>query len=98
MDARDLRDEANRLVAQGRFQRAFEIYDELVRRSPNDAQLHIRQAELAKRLGLKHRAMCAYLAAAQRLVEQGHAARAQAAVKLARSMDPACPGLEVTAQ
>lgn len=93
MEFRALRDQAHRLVAHGRPRKALAVYEELIRRAPQDAQLRIRYGELARRLGRTAESIRAYLAAAELLAADGHTARAHAALKLASSADPGHPAV-----
>lgn len=69
------------------------MYEELIRRAPQDPQLRIRYGELARRLGRTAESVRAYLAAAELLAADGHTARAHAALKLASSADPGHPAV-----
>lgn len=93
MEFRALRDRAHHLVAHNRPRKALAVYEELIRRAPSDPQLRIRYGELARRLGRTKESVQAYLAAAELLAADGHAARAQAAVKLAATADPNHPAV-----
>ncbi|MFT3712368.1 MAG: hypothetical protein QM817_32375 [Archangium sp.] len=88
MDLRRLKEQASRLIADGRYERAEVLYRQLLTVSPRDSSLWLKHAELLKRLERTEPAVSSYRMAAQLLMEFGHANRAIAALKIALELQP----------
>jgi tetratricopeptide (TPR) repeat protein len=91
LDLRGMKDRAQALYASGRFAKAAELYQALADRTPKDAQLRMRHAESARRAGLALAAVGSYRTAARLLAQDGHQARARAALHLALELAPGHP-------
>jgi tetratricopeptide (TPR) repeat protein len=88
VDLRRLKEQASRLIAEGRYERAEVLYRQLLTISPRDSALWLKHAELLKRLERTAPAIASYRMAAQLLMEFGHANRAIAALKIALELQP----------
>ncbi len=93
MDLRALKDEALRLFVKGKYRKAMEAYWKLIQLEPSDPQLRLRHAEASRRAALLGRAVASYRVAAQLLAQEGHLARAQAALKMSIELAPDDPSL-----
>lgn len=87
-DLRALKDKADQCVGRRQYRQAEKAYAELIRLDPNDARLHVRMGELARRLGASERAAQSYYRAAQLFAREGQEARARCACLIARELDP----------
>jgi tetratricopeptide (TPR) repeat protein len=88
MSPRALKDRAIQLCAKGKFEKAKEIYEQLIPLMPAEPQLRVRYAELCRKTGANDRALQAYADAAELLLQAGMYPRARAALTLAASLDP----------
>ena len=88
MMLRHLKEEANRLISKGKFDKAIEKLNQAIRLDPSDASLRLRLAECCRRLGQNNTALQSLLAASDVLKRQGHFGRAAAALKLALELAP----------
>lgn len=88
MGLREVRAEAARHLAAGRYERAEVLLRQAVLLAPRDPQTWIRHAEVLKRLGRDAAAVSDYRLAARILDEAGHHPRAVAALKLAHALMP----------
>lgn len=88
MDIRRLKEQASRLSAEGRLERAEVLYRQMLTLQPRDSGLWLRHAEVLKRLSRREAAVSAYRMAAQLLMDVGHGHRAVACLKLALEQRP----------
>ncbi|MDP1824340.1 MAG: hypothetical protein Q8L48_13885 [Archangium sp.] len=88
MDIRRLKEQASRLSAEGRLERAEVLYRQMLTLQPRDSGLWLRHAEVLKRLERREAAVTAYRMAAQLLMDVGHGHRAVACLKLALEQRP----------
>lgn len=88
MDIRRLKEQASRLSAEGRLERAEVLYRQMLTLQPRDSGLWLRHAEVLKRLERRDAAVTAYRMAAQLLMDVGHGHRAVACLKLALAQRP----------
>ena len=88
MDLRRLKEQASRLSAEGRLERAEVLYRQMLTLQPRDSGLWLRHAEVLKRLKRIDPAVSAYRMAAQLLMDVGHGHRAVACLKLAYELQP----------
>lgn len=88
---RPLKDKADQCLGRRQYREAEKLYLELARLEPNDARVHVRLGELARRLGDPKRAAQAYYHAAQLLARGGQESRARGACQIARTLDPSEP-------
>ena len=88
MDIRRLKEQASRLSAEGRLERAEVLYRQMLTLQPRDSGLWLRHAEVLKRLQRPDSAVTSYRMAAQLLMEVGHGQRAVACLKLALEQHP----------
>lgn len=88
MDLRGLKDQAARLSAEGRLEKAQLLYQQLLSLNPRDPSLWVRNAEVLKRLERREAAVSSYRMAAQLLMNLGHGHRAVACLKLALEQHP----------
>ncbi len=88
MDLRRLKEQASRLSAEGRFERAEVLYRQMLTVAPRDPSLWLRHAELLKRLARTESSVSSYRMAARLLMDAGHAARAIACLKMALELLP----------
>ncbi len=94
MTLRELKDEASRLFAKGKFHRSVAVLSEAIQLDPADPQLRLRHAEACRRAGLKSAAVASYRVAAELFVQLGHFPRAQAALKTALHVSPGDAAVE----
>lgn len=92
-DLRALKDKADQCLGRRQYRQAEKVYAELIRHDPNDARLHVRMGELARRLGEPQRAAQSYYRAAQLFAREGQGTKARGACLIARELDPATPAL-----
>lgn len=83
-----MKEQASGFVAKGRFERAEVLYRQLLTRVPRDAQVWLKHADLNRRLMRMQAAVLSYRMAANLLLQQGHEARAVAALKSALDLRP----------
>jgi tetratricopeptide (TPR) repeat protein len=88
VDIRRLKEQASRLSAEGRLERAEVLYRQMLTLQPRDSGLWLRHAEVLKRLSRREAAVSAYRMAAQLLMDVGHGHRAVACLKLALEQRP----------
>ncbi len=88
MDIRRLKEQASRLSADGRYERAEVLYRQMLTLLPRDANLWLRHAELLKRLDRIDPSITSYRMAAQLLMDAGHSGRAIACLKMALALKP----------
>jgi tetratricopeptide (TPR) repeat protein len=88
VDIRRLKEQASRLSAEGRLERAEVLYRQMLTLQPRDSGLWLRHADVLKRLGRLDAAVSCYRMAGQLLMEMGHGHRAVACVKLALELHP----------
>ena len=88
VDIRRLKEQASRLSAEGRLERAEVLYRQMLTLQPRDSGLWLRHAEVLKRLKRIEPAVGAYRMAAQLLMDVGHGPRAVACLKLAHELQP----------
>jgi DNA-binding SARP family transcriptional activator len=88
MGVRELKEEALDLYSRRKFADCARTYGRLIELEPRDAHLHVRHAEAWRRAGDRKKAIAAYRAAAELLLQQGCEARARAALKVALELDP----------
>ncbi len=88
MDLRALKQEVSHLLLKGKFPQAEGLLREAIRFQPTDAQLHIRLAEVLRRMQRNDDALAAYRDASRLLADDGHVVRAIAALKLALEIQP----------
>ncbi|MBL8914926.1 MAG: hypothetical protein JNM17_29745, partial [Archangium sp.] len=88
MDLRRLKEQASRLISEGRYERAEVLYRQLLTVAPRDHALWLKHAELLKRLERTEPAVSSYRMAAQLLMDFGYANRAIAALKIALELRP----------
>ena len=98
MDLRALKDEANRLLAKGKFDRAAALLWEGIRLHGDDAQLRLRHGDACRRAGRSGLAVASYRVAAELLAQSGHLVRAMGAMRLALDIAPRDPALEEAMQ
>lgn len=87
-DVRDLKDQAAKYLAKGRFDKAASAYEELCRLAPEDIQLRVRLGDALVKMGERPRAIDAYRAAAEAYARDGQLPRAIAVCKLILDIDP----------
>lgn len=88
MDVRALKDEAATLFRRGKFSRAAERYEALVKAEPRDVQHLIKWGDSLRRDGRRDQAIAAYCKAVDAYVAQGIVIKAIAACKLVLELDP----------
>ena len=88
MDVRKLKDKASELFAKGKFAKAAETYEDLVRAEPKDQQLRVRLGDAYAKVGDKARAVAAYQIAAETYAREGFLPRAIAVCKLILEIEP----------
>lgn len=88
MDVRKVKDKAAELFAKGKFAKAAETYEELVRADPKDTQVRVRLGDAHAKAGDRAKAIAAYQAAAETYARDGFLPRAIAACKLILDLDP----------
>jgi CRP-like cAMP-binding protein len=88
MDVRKLKDKASEFFAKGKFAKAAETYEELVRAEPKDSQLRVRLGDAYAKTGNKTAAIGAYQAAAEAYAREGFLPRSIAVCKLILELDP----------
>ncbi len=87
-DARELKDQAAKHFAKGRFDKAASVYAELCQLEPNDTQLRIRLGDARVKAGDAKGAVEAYRGAAEDYAHQGFLPRAIAACKRILDLEP----------
>jgi CRP-like cAMP-binding protein len=87
-EARELKDEAARHFARGRFHEAAAIYAELCAGEPNELQLRVRLGDALVKVGDKDAAVAAYRVAAESYAREGFLPRAIAVCKLILEVEP----------
>jgi tetratricopeptide (TPR) repeat protein len=88
VDIRRLKEQASRLSAEGRLERAEVLYRQMLTLQPRDSGLWLRHADLLKRLHRADAAVSSYRMAAQLLMDVGHGHRAVACLKQALELHP----------
>lgn len=88
MDLRRLREQAAKLSADGRYERAEVLYRQLLTHAPRDHALWLKHAEVLKRLAHVDDAITSYRMSAQLLLDLGHGQRAVACLKIALELRP----------
>ena len=88
MDIRRLKEQASRLSAEGRLERAEVLYRQMLTLQPRDSGLWLRHADVLKKLGRRESAVSSYRMAARLLMDLGHGHRAVACLKLAHEQLP----------
>ncbi|MFO0595272.1 MAG: hypothetical protein U0228_08205 [Myxococcaceae bacterium] len=88
MDLRRLKEQASRLSAEGRYERAEVLYRQLLTHAPRDSSLWLKHAETLKRLDRSAPAVSSYRMAASLLADSGHGNRAVACLKIALGLQP----------
>jgi CRP-like cAMP-binding protein len=88
MDASELKSDASAALAAGDFARAGALYATYCAAAPADTQSLLRMGDAWARAGERHRAIDAYVAAAQGFASDGFLARAIAASKLVLELEP----------
>lgn len=87
-DARELKDQAAKHFAKGRFDKAAAVYAELCALEPKDPQLRVRLGDARVKAGDSKGAVDAYRAAAEDYARQGFLPRAVAACKRILEVEP----------
>lgn len=87
-DVRELKDQAAKYFARGRFDRAVAAYEKLVRLEPRDSQLKVRLGDALIKRGEKKKAVKSYRLAAEAYAKDGFLPRAIAVCKLILEVDP----------
>lgn len=88
VDIRRLKEQASRLSAEGRLERAEVLYRQMLTLQPRDSGLWLRHADVLKRLHRPDGAVGSYRMAAQLLMDLGHGHRAVACLKQALELHP----------
>lgn len=96
MDPRELKERAAQLAARGKFDKARDLYAQLIPLMPAEPQLRVRYAELCRKTGASDRALDAYVDAAEMLLANALYARARAALSMAASLNPMHPRVTAT--
>ncbi len=91
MDPRELKEKAAQLAARGKFDKARDLYAQLIPLMPAEPQLRVRYAELCRKTGAPDRALEAYVDAAEMLLAHALYARARAALSMAAALNPKHP-------
>ncbi len=87
-DIRELKDQAAKHFAKGKFDKAASAYSELCKLEPKDAQLRVRLGDALVKAGNKEAAVGAYKFAAESYARDGFLPRAIAVCKLILEVDP----------
>ncbi|MCD6497912.1 MAG: cyclic nucleotide-binding domain-containing protein [Deltaproteobacteria bacterium] len=86
---RKLRDQVEKLRQKGQWQKALDVYRDLVRLDPANARWPHQIGELLQRLGEKTKAAQSFMQAAEKYYEQGFGVQAVALAKMAMDNDGA---------
>jgi CRP-like cAMP-binding protein len=95
-DLRALKDEAAALAAEGRLDRAAEVYRAILAADGTDVGSRLRLAEVLRRAGHAAEAIAAYRAVADRFARDGFLAKAIAVSKSILELDPSHVGTQAS--
>ncbi|MFO0595941.1 MAG: tetratricopeptide repeat protein [Myxococcaceae bacterium] len=93
LNDRDEKDRAHALMLKGRVEQAIAIYRGLVTRNARDASMWLLLGDAQRKVGQLDHAVRAYHTAARQFADQGHVARARAAIAVALRIAPGEPTL-----
>jgi CRP-like cAMP-binding protein len=88
-DLRKLKDKATEMVAKGKFEKAADLYKEILAADPKDIAIQQRLAEALRKAGDNAGAVAAYRRVADRYGQEGHLIKAIAICKIILEIDPA---------
>jgi len=87
-ETRKLRDRVEKLRQKGQWQKALDVYGDLVRLDPTNPRWPHQIGELSQRRGEKSRAAQAFMQAAEKYHQKGFGVQAVALAKMAMDNDP----------